>query len=417
MIKNLHKQQLNQQRKTDCVIMKKKLSIFEYTLIFTFLGIFIINSQLTTSIFAFNMVAEDIPNGNANEIHINTGESFIWNTTRKDLTDYSYLERWDITKKSNDGLYANIFTSNDGNHWISSLMNDRVIYFYPEGGFSIHQAGPKLVPVPINATSLILQIEGTWAYFLNLEFTTWNWDGRILRVWNNYAPEIGDVLENYYLEVHYNNDGVLLQWNETFSINGQYYQILTNLVSRGGKEYVPASSEPITISFPSYNNLTASISVATSDAVNFSLSISNPSDFLLNGTPSQMVALLELNCSDPSKVNFPVTLSIQYTDEQLEHWGLSIETLAFWYLNDSGNWEELPTKAYQDSHRIEVQLSHFSTYGLAEGTPELVKNRTNAIPGYGSTLYEISPLLFILSIVPIIALIYRLKRTLKIESS
>lgn len=397
--------------------MKKKRSIFKNTLIFAFLGIIIIQSQLASSIVAFTMVGENVSDGNADEIHIETGESFIWNTTLKDLTDYSYLERWDIIKKTNDGLSANIFTSDDANHWTSSLMNVRVLYFYPEGGFSIHQAGPKLVPVPINATSLILQIEGTWAYFLNLEFTTWNWDGRVLRVWNNYVPDIGDVLENYYLEVHYNDDGVLLQWNETYSINNQSYQILTNLVSRGGKEIVPASSELITISFPSFNNLTASLSVGTSDAVNFSLSISNPSDFPLNGTPAQMVAVLELNCSDPSKVNFPVTLSISYTDEQIEQWGLSVETLAFWYLNDSGNWEQLPSKLYQESHRIEVQLSHFSTYGLAKGTPEIVKTGKNAIPGYGSALYEISPVLFISSIVPIVALIYRLKRTIKNKDS
>ncbi|MHA2019023.1 MAG: hypothetical protein ACTSXY_12215 [Promethearchaeota archaeon] len=324
--------------------------------------------------------SDGIPDGDSHEIRVYPQQSFVWNITEKSLTEYSYLEKWDIISNASDGLFANIYSSSDAIHWSSIWTNLEIIYIYPgNNGFSIHKAGPNIVPMPLNATNLVLQIEGTYASFVEMNHTTWMWDGHVLKIWNDFVPDFGDTLENYYLEAWYDSDGVLTLWNETYSISGQSYQVLTTLISRTGSHNVDAS-DLVELNFPTFNNMTPSLSVATKEAVNFSISTSSSTP--LNNTPDQSILFLELNCSDQSKVKFSVTLSILYTDEALQQFGLTVNEVAFWYFNQEGSWEQLNTKCFPNEKRIEVELSHFSTYALAKGTPEIIESRSSSTPGY-----------------------------------
>jgi hypothetical protein len=300
---------------------------------------------------------------------VKPNEIYTWKVDEiNSIANNTHLTRWVVRSIVNDGLIADVM-DNGGSGWDQWVNNEEIVTIYEHGEFSTGYAGPFILPIPVNATCLVMQTAFTWAYYSTGVNMTWNWDGHILEVWDDFFPDIGDPIEDYYLKAIYNDAGVLLNWTESYFNNGYHFTMTKILIESGQSTQIPAAT-PTELSIELGSSLSSTLLLNSTDLVNLTLATSEvaPKGIELNNS----VAYLEINCSDQTRVNFPVFLVFNYTDADMLARNITPSQLAVWYLNASNGWEHLPTVVDLTARTITVRLDHFSYYALAQGTPQII---------------------------------------------
>ncbi|MBD3350715.1 MAG: hypothetical protein GF364_04425 [Candidatus Lokiarchaeota archaeon] len=201
-------------------------------------------------------------------------------------------------------------------------------------------------PIPTNYTAIHINSEYRF-YTGPADFTA---NGNTMFVTDPTDP-------GYTCNITYNDFGLVTRYELIDNVRDFFWYNLSYVKSSSvvsGSAIVEASGTA---------NQKISLDITATDSVNVTLVSKTNNPTQIDLASSSLFLSLEVN--DTSKVTFPVSLEINYDEDDLNNLNIEENDLQLYYFNgEKEKWQKVDQEINKENNIITAQLDHLSIYGL-----------------------------------------------------